>query len=156
MALKKNTAGKKTHKPNQTGHTVAMPFYSLYSYCLLTAQCRPDSLATPEPWPSVLLIDHQEWHAGYLKIGLEAGQEAKKVVWQPHQNPSTISQPFYLSRDLVRVKRARRVQSEVQEQCRCSSNDLRAPRHITHPLSAVTSFQKEQWNTAGSKHWKGV
>lgn len=64
------------------------------------------------------------WLVG--KVGLEAGQEAKKVVWQPQQNPST-SQLLYLSRDLVRVKRVRGAQSEVQEQFRCSSNDLHAP-----------------------------
>lgn len=39
--------------------------------------------------------------SGYLKVSLEAGQEAKKVVWQPHQNPP-ISQLFYFTRDLVK------------------------------------------------------
>lgn len=102
-----------------------------------------------------LLFDHQKWHSGHLKGSLEAGQEAKKIVWQPYQIPS-ISQLFYPSRDLERVKRVRGIWSEVQEQFRCSSNDLRAPRHITHPLSAVTRVQKEQWNTPGSKHWKGA
>lgn len=52
----------------------------------------------------------------------------------------TKTHPFHRFSTLTETWKELKVQgiwSEVQELFRCSSNDLRAPRHITQPLSAV-------------------